>query len=100
MSELKLTKRQREIIYVNTAMLTKAFLELHSYTSHKIKDVKKTKNDAIALCTQILGTVSHCLDLHVEDFKKLHDEIDSVDKINSKLSESFIDDYINKKESN
>ena len=96
MPTIELTKRQREIIYANVAMITKAFLELHSYASYEIKDVKNTKESAIMLCTQILGAVGHCLDLDIEDFKKIHKEIEiSTKDDDNDLSNLSVDDFMN-----
>jgi|TARA_Y100000296_G_C4985902_1_gene162968 hypothetical protein len=68
--KVKLTEKDRDFIFMNVTMLSKAFVELAAYTSNLDKDIQDQKDDICELASMVCSSVAKTLD---------YDEIEAIE---------------------
>ena len=60
--KVKLTEKDRDFIFMNVTMLSKAFVELAAHASNLDKDIAAQKNEICELASMVCSSVAKTLD--------------------------------------
>jgi len=60
--KVKLTEKDRDFVFMNVTMLSKAFVELAAHASNLDKDIADQKNEICELASMVCSSVAKTLD--------------------------------------
>ena len=60
--KVKLTEKDRDFVFMNVTMLSKAFVELAAHSSNLDKDIANQKNEICELASMVCSSVAQILE--------------------------------------